>query len=223
MDAFSLLVVVLLLLCACQTESYESGDMVYSNLQADFAEAYSREAETLVSMMTDDGDSLTLLTDKTFKWASTPDSTYRTLIYYNKVSAREGEVVSVRLVPTATIVPTYTVKEMKTDPLTLASSWKSRNGRYINLGVNILTGKIDGDDVVHKVGVVCDTLMLSDDGGKHLHLRLFHDQGGAPEYYTSRNYLSIPLKRNPYHLGTGDTISVVVNTYEGPICRQFVY
>ena len=214
---------VVFLFCACENEAYESGDMSYSNMRADFVEAYSGQAEELKSMVTDDGDSLALKTDESFKWVITPDSVYRALIYYNKVKSGEAEVIIAKQVPTAHVVPAWSVKEIKADPVQLASSWKSSNGRYINLGINLLTGKEGDETIYHEVGVVCDTLMQHEGGLQHLHLRLYHNQNNAPEYYTSRNYLSIPLKKSPYHLGKGDTISIVVNTYDGEVCKQFFY
>ena len=75
----------------------------------------------------------------------------------------------------------------------------------------------------HLVGMMCDTLLTHADGRQHLHLRLFHNQNGVPEYYGYQAYLSIPLKTNPYRLHTGDTVSVRVNTYDGEVQKTFVY
>ena len=61
------------------------------------------------------------------------------------------------------------------------------------------------------------------DGRQHLHLRLFHNQNGVPEYYGYQAYLSIPLKTNPYRLHSGDTVSVRINTYNGEVLKTFVY
>ena len=50
-------------------------------------------------VMTDDGDSLALSKPVELKWASKADSTYRALLYYNKVEGK-AEPVSLSNVPT---------------------------------------------------------------------------------------------------------------------------
>ena len=44
-------------------------------------------------------------------------------------------------------------------------------------------------------------------------LCLLHDQGGVPEYYSSRIYTSIPL----FNELAGKTIRLRVNTYKGEV------
>jgi hypothetical protein len=119
--------------------------------------------------------------------------------------------------------PLKNVKTMYNDPVKMESAWRSKNGRFVNLCVGLVTGTKEGDDSKHAMGMVCDTLVVNDNGQKHLHLRLYHYRNGMPEYYTTKVYLSIPLKNNPYHLGTGDSLSVSVNTYDGWVTRTFTY
>jgi len=210
------------LFLSCETDNYESGDGKFSNVRADFAEVHTNHNGQLYGFMTDDGDSLTFASPATYKWATTADSTYRAIVYYNKVEGK-ADVISVSTVSVPAIIPMWKVKEMKTDPVRLESSWLSRNRRYANLGVNLLTGTEEGKDERQVLGMFCDTLLVHDNGHKHLQLRLYHDQNGVPQYYTSRGFVSIPLQKHPYRLGTGDTLSVTVNTYDGPVVKTFIY
>lgn len=209
-------------LLSCETDSYESGDGKYSNLRADFADVHTNGNAQFYGFMTDEGDSLTFAEPKTYKWATTADSTYRALVYYNKVEGK-ADVVSVSSVSVPNIYPIWKLKEMKTDPVTLESSWLSPNRRYANLGINLMTGTEDGKNDRQVLGMFCDTLLVHGNGHRHLQLSLYHDQNGVPQYYTSRGYVSIPLQKHPYQLGTGDTLSVTVNTYDGPVVKTFVY
>ncbi len=213
---------LLAFLLSCEAESYESGDGKYSNVRADFAEVHTNANAQFYGLMTDDGDSLTIAEPKAYKWAATADSTYRALVYYNKVEGK-ADVVSMVSVSVPAIYPVWKLKEMKTDPVGVESSWLSRNRRYANLGIRLMTGTEEGKDERQVLGMLCDTLLVHDNGHRHLQLRLYHDQNGVPQYYSSRGYVSIPLQKHPYQLGTGDTLSVTVNTYDGPVVKTFIY
>ena len=225
-SVIAIVVVIVLqsgLLAACEVENYESGDGEYSNMVAEFADTYTTAEKTLTRMMTDEGDSLVFADKYLCDWATTADSVFRALVYYNKVAGGKADVLSVHQVLVPVIRPHYTVKEIKTDPVVIESSWKSHNNRYLNFRLNLLSGTVEGMDNRHLVGMMCDTLLTHADGRQHLHLRLFHNQNGVPEYYGYQAYLSIPLKTNPYRLHTGDTVSVRINTYDGEVLKTFVY
>lgn len=211
------------LITACTTSDYDTGDGKLSYFRADFVDIYTNSKSYFVNAMTDDGDSLVFANPISAKWASTPDSAYRALLYYiNKVENQpQPRVAYSVLVPK--LRPIKNVKTMYNDPVKMESAWRSKNGRYVNLCVGLVTGTNEGDDTKHAMGMVCDTLVVNDDGQKHLHLRLYHYRNGMPEYYTTKVYFSIPLKNNPYHLGTGDSLSVAVNTYEGWVTKTFTY
>ena len=76
-------------------------------------------------------------------------------------------------------------------------------------------GKTDGEDAVQTLGLVdCGTTVGND--GKYIrHLKLYHDQGGVPEYYTVQRYASIDTK----DLGDVDVVSITVNTYSGEVTK----
>ena len=213
-------VTALLMLSACKNDSYESGDGQYSYLQADFVEANTSASKELVSARTDDGDML-LFSPHVFKeWASTPDSVYRSLLYYNKVNDdRTTEVYSIVQIPVVKIHKLNGTDEISTDPLFLKSAWISKNRKYLNLYFGIKTGVEDGNDNIQTLSVVYDPDVNNSNDSRNPYIKVVHKQNGVPEYYTSYGYISVPL--NDFALGT--TIHLSVNTYDkGWITKDLV-
>lgn len=208
----------LFLLSSCSDDTYDKGDGEYSLLRADFVEAHVRADKRVDYVLTDDGDSLCTNPPFTVSWISTSDTVYRALLYYN---LKEGEVdgysMSQVLVPE--IKTPKRLGSVKTAPVHLQSMWRARTGRYLNLRLRVMTGEADGDKMQPQVfGCVRDTLITHDDGRSALHLRLYHDQSGQPEYYSRELYLSVPL--------TGvqaDTIVFGVQTYDSLVTKYFVH
>ena len=213
-------VTALLMLSACKNDSYESGDGQYSYLQADFVEANTSASKELVSARTDDGDML-LFSPHVFKeWASTPDSVYRSLLYYNKVNDdRTTEVYSIVQIPVVKIHKLKGTDEISTDPLFLKSAWISKNRKYLNIYFGIKTGVEDGNDNIQTLSVVYDPDVNNSNDSRNPYIKVVHKQKGVPEYYTSYGYISVPL--NDFALGT--TIHLSVNTYDqGWITKDLV-
>jgi len=209
-----------LLSFSCTSEDYETGDGKYSYLRSDFVEAHSSAAKTLDYALTDEGDSLIFNPLATVDWATTPDSIYRALLMYNKkdASGNISDVISVGQVLTLSMVPTARMQTVHTDPLTVESMWMSKNGKYLNMGIYVKSGKEEGSDARQSVAVLCDTVMKRDDGTKEYCLRLYHDQNGVPEYYSTRVYVSVPVGA----LKKGDAIKIEATTYDGVMARSFV-
>ena len=204
-------VTALLLLSACKNDSYESGDGRYSYFTADFVEANTSAAKELVSARTDDGDML-LFSPHVFKdWASTPDSVYRSLLYYNKVNDdHTTEVYSIVQIPVVKVRKVNSSEELSTDPIFLRSAWVSSNNKYLNLHFGIKTGVEEGNDNLQLLSVVYDPDKNMSFDAHNLYFKVVHKQNGVPEYYTSDGYLSIPLD----NIAQGTTIHLSVNTYD---------
>ncbi len=204
----------------CQQDSYESGDTKYSYLRADFVEAHSSAVGEFDRCITDDDITLFFSPYATVKWAGTADSVYRALIYYDTRDNDTTDLSSKTVVPiSAARVPVLTPKDsadfnnnVKNDPITLESTWISSNGKYLNLGLIYKTGKADEDSLVQSIGI-CKEAEHDDT----VTLRLHHDQGGVPEYYSSRIYTSIPLNGEL----AGKVIRLKVNTYKGEIEKTY--
>ena len=208
---------------ACTTDEYESGDGELSYLKADFVMAYADAQKKISSVVTDEGETLSLNKSLSPKWAETADSTYRALLYYNKV---EGEVepISIVSVSVPKVRVTSEIKEqVYTDPVTFESAWKSKNNSFLNLGLQLKTGTADGVDAKQVIGMLCDTIIQRENGNKEIALRLYHQQNGVPEYYSVGMYISIPFDRLPCDIQKGDAVSITINTYKGEIRKEFVY
>lgn len=75
-------VVAAALLASCTTEQYDSGDGKLSYLRSDFVEACTDAQSRMSSFTTDAQLSLQVEGTPKVSWMTTPDSTYRALVYY---------------------------------------------------------------------------------------------------------------------------------------------
>lgn len=214
------------LLLACSNDPYDSGDGSLSLMRADFVEASTDASSRLVGIATDDGDVFTVSPAAQVSWVERPDTVYRALAYYNRREASSGANTAELLGLTQVLVPDVVDASRlgdkdKSDPVVFWSAWKSRNGKYINLDLDVKTGKADGKDVMQYVGISCET-SVSDTTGKRLFtLKLLHDRNGAPEYYSSKLYVSIPLSSLPQPLSEGDEVEISIATYDGTVVKSF--
>ena len=212
------------ILCySCTQDAYDKGEGEYSLLRADFVEAFSNGEKKIDRVVTDDGEQYTISNPFSMKWVTTPDSTYRCILYYNYYKAEDGsapqtaEAVSAGQVACPQVVPLAQLdKEMKTDPVKFESAWMSRSGKYLNLSLYLMTGKSDDEEASHHLAVVQDTIMQNTDNTRTCYLRLFHDQGAVPEYYSTQVYASILTKELD-----ADSVQIYINTYKGEFVKAF--
>ena len=207
---------------SCTQDGYDKGEGQYSYLRGDFVEAQIGADKNMVSLMTDEGETLPLSQPYTAKWITRSDTVYRCMLYYNKVRDSKGqdmaEAISVGEVPCPVIIPLSKLEvEMKTDPVKFESAWMSKTGKYINLSFALKTGKTEDDEAIHTLRVVQDTIMVHPDGSKTSYLRLFHDQGGVPDYYSTQVYASIITSEI-----LADSVRIAINTYKGIIEKSFL-
>ena len=200
------------LLSSCTRDSYEKGEGEYSLMRGDFAEAIVNSNKQITKVITDDGDELQLTAPVATSWASEPDTTYRCVLYYNKVE-NKAEVLSIRQVPCLTVhnLPDFEVP-LVTDPVTFKSTWLSKNGRYLNVSILIKTGVTDDTTAIHSLGFVSDTIITHSDHKKIRHIIMHHDQGNVPEYYSTQIYMSIPTERID-----ADSVRISINSYDGEV------
>lgn len=210
----STLIAAACLAAACQSDGYETGDGRYSYLRADLVEARTAEAGTITAATTDDGERLTLSTPLAAGWATTPDSTYRAILYYSRADGTSAtvEAHTIAAVPVCRPREAATFKNIVTDPVTFQSVWTGADGRYVNLALDLKTGTADTQDARQTVGIVLDSTVTRTDGRTVAFLRLYHDQGEVPQYYSSRTYLSIPTANIK-----ADSAALTVVTYKGTV------
>ncbi len=208
-----------LFLAACQHDYYDKGDSELSYLHADFVEATTNSSAAFAKVITDNGTQLQLSPTISAKWATTPDSTYRSLLYYNKVENGITEPVAISNVLVLNPKDRAKVQNVTIDPLTLESAWVSQNNKYINLSLIVKTGVADDPKAAQTVGLVTDAV-TPQAAGRNVthHLTLLHSQNGIPEYYSTKAYVSIPT----HFLTTGDSVYITINTYKGQVLRKFI-
>lgn len=220
----SLAVIALLItLTACNSESYDAGDGPNSYLTADLVLLRTSPDKSVRSALLDDDTELQFSNPFAQEWLTRPDSVYRALLYYDKTVAASDAAASnptatsivrarsVRPVPVLRPVEAAKVDAMRTDLVGFESLWMSKNKSYINLSLLLKSGKAEGDEALHALGVVSDGTTTDAAGIRTLHLTLYHDQGGVPEYYTVQQYVSIPTQL----LEEADTVELTLNTYNG--------
>lgn len=221
----SLAVIALLItLTACTSESYDAGDGPNSYLTADLVLLHTSQDKSVRSALLDDGTTLQFSNPFAQDWLTRPDSVYRALLYYDKTVATTDAAAgngttaktivrarSVRSVPVLRPIEAAKVDAMRTDPVGFESLWMSKNKSYINISLLLKSGKAEGDEALHALGVVSDGTTTDAAGRRTLHLTLYHDQGGVPEYYTVQQYVSIPTQL----LEEADTVELTLNTYNG--------
>lgn len=204
------------LLLACEQDNYEKGEGEYSQLRADFVEAHTNADKQVDYVVTDEGDRLTVEGKLTAKWLATADSVYRAYLYYNRVGTAAQEASIGQVATLKLRRPSYFKEGIATDPVRFESMWLSTTKRYLNASVYLMMGHTDDEKAIHSLGLVGDTIMVNADSSRTWHTRLWHSQGGIPEYYSQRIYLSIPL----YEIDA-DSICVDINTYSGTVERKF--
>ncbi len=212
MKKFLQLIVIITVLCSCSKDAYEKGEGKYSLMRGDFAEAIVNSSKQVTGIITDDGDEFTLTAPYTAKWVTTADTTYRCMLYYNKM-ADKAEVLSMGQVPCVGITPLSKFDHrLVTDPVKFESTWMSKSGRYLNLSLLLKTGVTDDSTAVQNLAIVSDTVITHPDNKRIRHLILHHDQANVPEYYSTQVYISIPTQRID-----ADSVRISINSYSGEV------
>ena len=213
-------ILVAFTLFGCKDENYDSGDGKYSYIKADFVEAHTVSAKEINYAVTDDGDSLLFSPHVSADWAARSDSDYRALLYYyNKVDNNTTTAYSISRVPVVAYHLQSDFKEIHTDPLNFESAWLSTNRKFLNIGFYVKTGQQDASASTSSqiISMINEGVISRSDGTHELCLRLYHDQNGVPEYYSTKGYISIPIS----NLSKGYIIHLFINTYNGVITKDF--
>ncbi|MGN1263191.1 MAG: hypothetical protein ACI4TW_04060 [Prevotella sp.] len=226
MKTAAILFTAAMALAACSTDSYDTGTGTYSLTQADFVEAHSAASGGAADYVTtDDGATLVLSAPVEAKWMTRPDSLYRAVLFYNLCDEHTAEAVSLSQV---TVLKPRTKEELEkkaaeegytetfpTDPVTFESMWTGSNGKYINMGLLLKNGQSDNESALHTIGIVADSLADNPDGTRTAFMHFYHDQGGVPEYYSSKIYVSVAAASID-----ADTLVMSINTYNGIVERR---
>lgn len=212
-----MLVAAFLLMVSCTVEPYESGDSSLSYLKAEMVDMHVM-GKAVESIVNDADERLDISSAfQVPQKMERADTTYRMMLYYNKVEKAPVDIKSIRLAHVVNPAKKDKALTLADDPLKLISAWKAENGSYLNLSLGLMTGNAEDEDAIQKMAVVADSVVTAADGSKTHYLTLHHDQDGIPEYYTQTAYVSIPMKE----YAKGDKISIRMNTYSGWVEKIF--
>jgi hypothetical protein len=206
---YLLSLLTLVTITACTQDSYEKGEGAYSQMMAELADAHVNSDKRVDYVDTDEGERLVLSKSASASFITKADTTYRVSFYYKKVDDK-AEFLAMGRVSVLSPLSAKDIKDMKTDPVRIESMWVGKSKKYANLSLYLMTGTTDSDSLKQVLGCRRDALVTNIDGTRTLRLTLYHNQGGVPEYYSQRVYLSIPIQGMK-----ADSIWFTVNTYEG--------
>lgn len=209
-------VVAAALLASCTTEQYDSGDGKWSYLRSDFAEVCTDAQSRMSSFTTDEQLSLQVEGTPKVSWMTTPDSTYRALVYYAAPgSPAPVKVFIVNNVLCPKIKRLQTSALPKTDPVSFVALWLSANRKYVNITFDVKTGSSGSDADGQSIGAVLTDMTRNADGTLTAHITFCHDQGNVPQYYSSRQYASLAVAQ----MQDADSASIVINSYKGKVVK----
>lgn len=206
---YLLCLLTLVTITSCTQDSYEKGEGAYSQMMAELADAHVNSDKRVDYVDTDEGERLVLSKSASASFITKADTTYRVSFYYKMVDGK-AESLAMGRVSVLSPLSAKDIKAMKTDPVRIESMWVGKSKKYANLSLYLMTGTTDSDSLKQVLGCRRDALVTNADGTRTLRLTLYHNQGGVPEYYSQRVYLSIPIQGMK-----ADSIWFTVNTYEG--------
>lgn len=228
-------------LASCTTEQYDSGDGKWSYLRSDFAEVCTDAQSRMSSFTTDEQLSLQVEGTPKVSWMTTPDSTYRALVYYaapgsssasgpsssssssasftersaQNLASAPVKVFTVNNVLCPKIKRLQTLAPLKTDPVSFVALWLSANRKYVNITFDVKTGSSGSDADGQSIGAVLTDMTRNADGTLTAHITFCHDQGNVPQYYSSRQYASLAVAQ----MQDADSASIVINSYKGKVVK----
>lgn len=190
----------------------------YAMMTAELCMLQSSTAKSAMKAETDNGVALSFSEPLTVSWATTPDSTYRALLYYNKVeNSTQVKPLSAYAVSVLRLRTPEQAKKWSNehDPIDIASAWRSKNQKWLNFNITIKTGSQETDEKSkHTLGVVCDSI-ITRENGRLIYCSMCHGQNGIPTYYSSTAYASIPIETPT------DTFVVNVTTWKGTETKRY--
>ncbi len=207
----SILCFILLTLVACKEDKEDIKP--YPALITELAELYTDATGHGVRFTTDGGQTYGVNTPLTNLRA---DTVYRVMLGYEVGEEDAGGYPTATLYTAESVPILLPAKSVFTNehPTDVHAVW--RGGDYLNLHLAPKTQGGTGTWGYHISGTEATST------GKMLWIRLRHDRGEEPEAYTIDVYTSLPLARFP-DLAKGDSIALIINTYQGEKTWRFAY
>lgn len=196
-------------------------DYYYPSVKQEFVTAHSAADGSLQTLVTDEGDTFSILEDASHTKIQA-DSTVRLVCLYGKEEDTGTQGVKLySLLKAIAPVPQPAAEfsdGVKADPVDILSLWMGLD--YLNMILEIKAQ--NGTHLFHFVQN--EVLTYPDSGERIVRLSLYHDAGNDVEAYTKRAYASIPLRQYVEEGITNIIIYFSVYTYSGITkTYQFAY
>lgn len=213
-----LLPVLVFLMTSCKKED----DYYYPSVKLEFLTAQSGADGSLESIITDQGETFSVLSDVSDTRIDA-DSSIRIVSNYSTEVApngTSGATLYALLKPVSPLPqPADSFEEgVKYDPADVISIWMGVD--YLNM---ILAVK--AQNAGHLFHFIEDKVETDEETGiRSVYLSLFHDDGGDIQAYTIRAYASVPLQQYAEEGVEKVIVYFTVHTYSGqPITYEFEY
>lgn len=198
MRNFFFIAVCAVVMAACTSESYDSGDTSLSYLSAEWADVTTNGEGLVAYAVTDAEQRLTLSPPYQAPWLKQKvDTTCRALLYHGRVSEGMTSAKGLSPVLVTSIVDRKTGMTIKKDPIGNVRAWFSANKRYLNLVLTLKVGHKENAPTQQKVAFLRDSITTLAHGTRCCWLTLAHDQNGVPDYYSQEAYVSVPVAELP--------------------------
>lgn len=208
-----IILITIIALVSCEVKDYKTGTGEYSLTRADFVLAHSFAPSVIDYVLTDDGDSLPLNPMMQVAGITAENKFFRVLLYYDRYDEGGKHYAIGKNIFAVSLLPIHSLNNidtLATDPLVSESCWLSKNHHFVNLGLFLKTGVVNGETKNQRLEVCMLDKKTLDSGRRVAFLQLLHGQNDAPEYYSVRRYVSIPIDTLQ-----ADSIVLTVNTYKG--------
>lgn len=193
----------------------------YPSVKLEFLTAFSGADGYLQAVVTDEGETLPVVEDKT-KTNIEANTSVRIISNYAREQAADGTVGAVLYALSGVFsVPPRTADKfeegIRTEPADVLSIWMGHD--YLNMMLEV---KENGE---HKFHFIEDEVTVDAASGcSEVHLTLYHDAKEEMASYTRRAYASVPLRQYAAEGIRKVTVRFGVHTYSGDFkTYEFVY
>ena len=211
----SILLPILALLCSCEDVG---NDYRYPSVITDYACIITDAYGSPESLLLDNGLEYQIAFSDEYRNTHEQlptykaDTTYRVISIYELGTDSVAHIYSMAETVSNIPTPLRNGEILHQDPVYLQSCWQS--GGYLNMVIELKALKGE-----HHIGFVDTTL----EGMHGKEFTFYHNANNDIESYRQKLYASIPLAPFKNNLQQGDTLRIVVNTYDkGVIQQEFV-
>lgn len=208
--AYSILFVLPFVLLACSNDEY-----VYPSVRLEFITAESGDDGRLQTFVTDKGERLQVIDDRSDSKLMANSftraiSNYEVMTTANGVQQIRIYAISSTISPDPVLASAFPTG-IKSHPADVLSIWMGKDYLNITLTIKAQSAKHLFHFIEQSVGIDEET------GRPTVSLLLYHDNNSDVEAYSKRVYLSVPLQKYATDLVNGTIINFSIHTLDGSV------